>query len=341
MPNRTIGENNSEPSFTIDDYKFDVQNGVTNIDVQHREHYGWDIEYKKIDDSEINTYYYYIDGIYDMAFSHWIFESGIYLNIFNKLQEKYPSIKLLSFKTKKFKSIVYKTYNILPSYIANHIESDKNMIIFIKYGSLADHTNCEQFLTHVRKWHNYLIESRPVIIKDIDVLYLPRSYNENYREISEISSIQQQLIPAMNQYPNTTILYTDHINNISDQVEMIRRAKIIILNEGSNFLVNGFFAEDSRIIILGGDGPVGYHFQNPRIALVCYDSVKRGNTHYHISYSEQANDVLELIHKIKEGTIKPNITPAVTCWRENWNGCNECNTKKWKYPESLQFSNQL
>ena len=40
MPSRIIGENNVEPSFTIDDYKFDIQNGVSNILVQHRDHYG-------------------------------------------------------------------------------------------------------------------------------------------------------------------------------------------------------------------------------------------------------------------------------------------------------------
>ena len=328
MPNRIIGENNVEPSFTIDDYKFDIQNGVSNIRVQHRDHYGWDIEYTEIDEVDIETYYYYIDGIYDTAFSHWIFESGIYLNIFNRLQEKYPSIKLLSFHTKMFKSISYEAYNIPQSCIVNHIENNKNKVIFIKYGSLADHTNCEQFLAHVRKWHNYLIELRSMITKDIDILYLPRSRNENYREISEISSIQQRLIPAMEQYPNTTILYTDDIKNIADQVEIIRRAKIIILNEGSNFLVNGFFAEDSHIIIIGGHGPGGgYHFQNPRIALACYDSVKRGSVHYHVAYSEQVSNIIELIHKIKEGTVKPAIIPDVTCWRENWRGCNECNAK--------------
>jgi hypothetical protein len=56
-----------------------------------------------------------------------------------------------------------------------------------------------------------------------------------------------------------------------------------------------------------------------------------------VSYSEQASNVIELIHKIKEGTIKPTIIPDVTCWRENWRGCDECNTKKWKYPKSLEF----
>ena len=60
-----------------------------------------------------------------------------------------------------------------------------------------------------------------------------------------------------------------------------------------------------------------------------------------MAYSEQASSVIKLIHKIKEGTVTPNTTPAVTCWRENWNGCNECNTKKWQYPKSLEFIDRL
>jgi hypothetical protein len=328
-----IGQNNTPPSFIIDDYKFDVQNGVTKISIQHRDHYGWDIEYTDIDDSEVENYYYYIDGIYDEAFSHWTYESGIYLHVFNKLKEKYPAIKVLSFRNKGFKTIQYEAYGISP---VNTIESIKNKVIFIKNCSQADHTECKLYLTHVRRWYNYLMSLRPVVEKDIDILYLPRSSTENYREISEIKYIQNSLINIFNEYNGAIIYYTDKTRNIADQIELIGRAKILVVNEGGNVLVNGYFAKNSHIIVIGGNGPNnGYHFQNPRPALIYYDSIKNGNSYYHLAYSSPASYVLELIDKIKENIIKPFLTPAVKCWRENWKGCIHCNEINWRYPESL------
>ena len=123
---------------------------------------------------------------------------------------------------------------------------------------------------------------------------------------------------------------------MADQVELVGRAKIIILNEGANVLVNGYFAKNSHIIVLGGHGPNnGYHFQNPRPALIYYDSVKNGNSYYHVSYSSPVSYVLEVIDKIKENIIEPILTPAVKCWRENWKGCRDFNEMNWRYPESL------
>jgi hypothetical protein len=331
-----IGENNKPPSFVIDDYSFYVKNGVIDINIQHRDNYGWDIKYSDIKDYDVEEYYYYIDGIYDEAFGHWIFESGIYLHIFSRLKEKYPSIKILSFKSKDYKNITYNAYNISAESIVNKIENYKNKVIFIKCSSLADHNDCELYLSHIRRWHKYLNLQIQIEEKDIDILYLPRSDNNNYRNISDLSKIQGQLIPILNTIPGVNIYYTDTTKNIIEQIKVIKRSKLIILNEGSNHNVNGFFAENSHIIVLGGNGPGnGYHFQNPRPALIYYDSIKRGNLYYHISYSESISNIINLIDKIQNKSIKAYPPPPVNCWRENWMGCKTCNEKKWKYSESL------
>ena len=338
MPHRIIGENNVEPSFMIDDYVFDVQNGVSQITIQHRDHYGWDIEFNEIEESEVEVYYYYIDGIYNDAFGHWAYESSVYLTIFDKLKDLYPSIKILSFKNKKYKNCYYEAFNIKPSHIVNQIESSKNKVIFIKCSSMADHTNCYLYLTHVRKWYSYLTNSH-TIEKDIDVLYLPRGTLDNYREITDLYRIQSELLHIINQYSSSMIYFADiSTKNMKDQINLIKRAKIVILNEGSNHGINGFFAENSHIIVLGGNGGGnGYHFQNTRPALVYYDSVKRGNLYYHIEYNEPVQNVIQLIDKLlKDVHVSSFIPPPVTCWREDWKGCNECNHMKWRYPESLE-----
>jgi len=335
--NCIIGENNKAPTFVIDDYSFYVQNGIRDISINHRDHYGWDITYSDIADSEVEEYYYYIDGIYNNVFPHWTLESSIYLHIFHKLKEKYPTIKILSFINKKYKNIGYEAYNIPQSCIVNKIETSKNKVIFIKCCSQADHTECELYLSHVRRWYNYLKNQRPIVKKDIDILYLPRGNIENSRDISDLSTLQSQLIPIINNYPGAKVYYTDiETKNIADQVEIIRRSKIILLNEGGNHGINGFFAENSHIVVLGENGPGGgYHFQNPRPALIYYDSLKRGNIYYHVPYSSSVNTILNILHNVVNGTVTSFVAPAVNCWREDWRGCRTCNEKKWRHPESL------
>jgi 2-methylaconitate cis-trans-isomerase PrpF len=68
MNTAIIGENDKSPSFMIDDYSFDVQNGVTEISIQHRDHYGWDIRYNNIDDSDVEYTFCQV-GIEDPAVS--------------------------------------------------------------------------------------------------------------------------------------------------------------------------------------------------------------------------------------------------------------------------------
>lgn len=331
---RVIAENNVEPSFMIDDYSFYVQNGVKTINIQHRNHYGWDIEYENIEDKDVEVIYYYIDGIYDEAFPHWTLESGIYLHIFSKLKELYPSIKLLSFRNKNFKQIEYAAYNIDSSEISNKIETPNNKIVFIKCCSQADHTECELYLTHVRRWYNYLKSLKPVVKKDIEILYLPRGTLENYHGTDRIIPVQRDLVQVMEEFPGAVIYLTDTTKNMADQVNLVRRAKIIILNEGGSHGVNGFFAENSKIIVLGGHGN-SCHFQNPRPALVYYDSIKRGNQYFHLDYNDNIMKVLDTIQRIKVKELQPVNTPAVTCWRDDWKGCIPCNTNKWRYPDSL------
>ena len=335
-----IGDTNTTPSFIIEDYSFYAQNGVIDINIQHRDTYGWDIKYSDIKDSEVEEYYYYIDGIYDDAFGHWIFESGIYVHVFNKLKEKYPSIKILSFKPKGYKDIVYDAHNITYDSIADEIGNIKNKIIFIKCCSLADHTDCELYLSHVRNWHTYFKEQIKLEEKDIDILYLPRSNTNNYRDSPELFKLQDQLIPILNMNPKVHIYYTDNTTNIIDQIKLIKRSKIIILNEGSNHNVNGFFADNSRIIVLGGSGQGGGShldviFQNPRPALIYYDSIQRGNLYYHVSYLDSINTIINLISRLEFDPSDSYPTPSVNCWREDWKGCKTCNEKKWKYSEEL------
>lgn len=324
-----IGQNNTPPSFIIDNYKFDVQNGVTKINIQHRDHYGWDIEYTDIDESEVELYYYYIDGIYDDAFSHWTHESGIYLNIFNKLKERYPLIKLLSFKNKEFKTIQYEAYGISP---VNTIESIKNKVIFIKNCSQADHTECKLYLSHVRSWYSYLKSLRPTAKKDIGILYLPRGSPDDYKGNDRSIPIQSSLIEYINSLNDTLVYFSSNTRNIIDQISIIHRSKIIILNDGANLLVNGFFAENSHIIIIGSGNL--RHFENPRPALIYYDSVAHGNKYYTVN-NPSLSIIMNMIDMINSNILNPDLIPAVNCWRENWNGCKDCNEIRWRYPDSL------
>ena len=47
------------------------------------------------------TYFLLFETCMDAAFSHWIYESAIYLSYFFELKSKYPELKLLVKKTQK------------------------------------------------------------------------------------------------------------------------------------------------------------------------------------------------------------------------------------------------
>ena len=311
---KTVATFGSTPTFCIEDYSlYEVEN-VQQVGVQPRENYGWDVAYIPEVEGPLEDVYLCVDTIYNETWPHWVAESAIYFVVWSKLKKIYPSLKLYSLRKKIFKEAMYAAFHIPLDDIVFSIPSARNKFIFPHYISLADHRTPFLFMKHMSNFYKYFAVHCPTKEKTIDILYLPRGSKENSKGTERSIPVQTALIDFLSNVPNATILYTDDTNNMLDQWDIVRRAKVLIVNEGGNHGINGFMAEQSQILVLGGDGN-GCHFQNPSPALVYYDSVKRGNKYYHISYGAPLHIVLEFLSAIVSDRANPVPTPHVSCWR--------------------------
>lgn len=319
---RVFADINQVPTFFIKNYALYEILNVISIGIQHRDAYGWDVEYDSDVSGPIEHYYFYIDGIYNDVFPHWTLENSIYLVLFKELQTIYPSIKLLSFKEKNYKKCLYRAFNINETDIVTKIKHPRNKIIFTKSTSQADHHTPFLYMEHVSNFYKAIVDKTATREKNIDILYLPRGTSENSRTCD--IPIQAHLINHLSNLKNVVIYYTDSTQNMVDQVDLVRRAKVIILNEGGNHGVNGFFAHDSDIIVLGGNGN-GCHFQNPCPALIYYDSIKRGNRYFHCPYHIPLPYFFYLLNAVLSKELKPEEPLKVSCWRN----CSMCDSAEY------------
>jgi hypothetical protein len=306
------------PSYAIEDYYLYEVDNVEGVGVVPRDNYGWDVSVVPNQTPNPQNYYFCVDTIYAEVWPHWVSESAIYLLLFEKLKRIYPSLKLFSIKQRQFKLSMYKAFSIEESDVVFSLQGTKNRFVFPYYISLADHRRPFQCLNHMKNFYNYIIDRCPSKEKDIAVLYMPRATKENLRANHQIP-IQAELIQFLSQMQDVKIYYTDETTNMIDQWDMVRRAKVLILNEGGNFGINGFFAENSDILVIGGNGN-GCHFENPCPALVYYDSLKRGNRYFNIPHGVPFINVLHFLVAIVNKQIVPSDVPPFSCWRK----CKYC-----------------
>jgi len=288
-------------------------------DWRYRVNYGWDIEY----DTSVTMpeeYYFYLDSG-DPAFGHWTFESSHYLLMYKKLKETMPSLKLLSFLDRKFKRSFYTSFEIQDSDIKTSIEVKNNIIFFPKSSSLGDHSGIDLYMNHIKAYYSYLISNSPSSNKDISVLYLPRGTLENSAGGDRTISIQNDLVRGVEGIPNSLVYYSDNTNSITDQINIVRRASIIILDYGSNMMVNGFFAENSHIIVLNNLYD-HLHLKNLRPAMLLFDSIDRGNKYYYVDLYIQPPHIIQIIYSLLNGSryIHPH-EHKVKCWKKECAYC--------------------
>jgi hypothetical protein len=329
----TIGVEGQIPSFAIEDYYIFEKRDILQVGVKPQENYGWNISYKEIPEGEAEEIYFCIDGIYHEAWAHWVDESALYLPLYLKLKEQYPKLKLFSLGKKGYKNAMYKAFSIAEDDVVYQIQSTHNQFLFPYYVSLADHRRPFFFLNHMKIFYNWIVERCGPQEKDIDILYLPRGSKENCMQNDRQIPVQSELISMFSEYPNVTVLYTDSVDNMIEQWKIIRRAKVILLSEGSNLLVNGFFAENSQIISLGGHGN-NAHFWNPSPALLYYDSINRGNRYYPIPYEWKASHVLSYLTAVMNNSVSHEHTPKFNCYLN----CQYCKNQKFETYSSKRSS---
>lgn len=191
------------------------------------------------------------------AFGHWIIECAILLPIFKKIKSTHSNIKLHLHTRKQFKTLFLNHFNIKENDISYILEPNNKCFVaepFTFFDNKPDSSlNFSlHFSLHFRYVVNFFKSIRPELLpeKDIDILFLPRQTKENFCGNNRIHNTKQ-LEDAILSMNNCYILHTDNITDLKDQINLILRAKNIIVTDGSPYLINSLISLNANIICLG------------------------------------------------------------------------------------------
>ena len=271
----------------------------------YSDNFGWDVTINNAHSTICENYYFYIDAKFPDAFAHWIYESAIYLYLYIKLKEIYPTLKIYTKMKKTYKDVTYRAFNIKESDISYTIENRNNIVLFPPYISFFTNTINDNHRLYLMNFRNYLTEV-DAIKKDISILYFPRGKLENYKENDRIILNQDDIENVVKTYPNSYVYYTDTTTDIRDQIKLLQRANIFICDYGSNFSFNSFFCNDSHIIVLGVDNA---HKTFP-YSLIIHNITEKKNKS--ITFIPKENDKLIFsINRLKETIKELGLDPAL------------------------------
>lgn len=215
------------------------------------------------------AYFLLFETCMDSAFSHWIYESAIYLSYFFELKSKYPKLKLLVKQNPKrsYKNLFFKALKISENDIFwldnKEINDCKTVYINIPSNNICINTTPHYlntvkikdeniFKTLVINFKNIILTNCNIIYpleKTIDNLFFPRSKKENFAPNDRI--INYDKIYRMLEGKNYTEYDTINTRDLTEQIKLIVSSQNIILDWGASFLVNGLFCNNSNIYIYG------------------------------------------------------------------------------------------
>jgi uncharacterized protein (DUF1919 family) len=287
----TEPDNHRVKSIMFDDcYKIFEVNGVSSY--SHYDFTAWKFVQTTISDSPKN-FYFIIDTEHRDAFGHWVYESAIYLHLFNKLKILYPTIKLKLDGYKKFKQIFIEYFGISMEDVVYEMCDGENVCFFPSpisaiHRHIITDINKKQIDNFFDSFASLSLE------KNNTVLYMPRQHKENL-----IYNDRIYQSPTIDKFmtENHIVLNTDYVEKLSDQVNTVSGSKTIIVTDGSPYQVNGMFCRDSTIIRIGNmtDRAISVEKQ---YLLAYIDNKIRVNNKVHClsdSHEYYLNDIIQWI----------------------------------------------
>jgi hypothetical protein len=209
-----------------------------------------DFRFQTLNDlEEVEKIYVIIDTKGQDAFGHWFFESAIWVPEILKLYSKYvDKIEFLLLNKKKYKEDVLNFFNVRHSYTAIL----PNITITcppITSLNLNDHT-----LRYSNLLKNFLqaIEKSQLNIEKIyEHLLMPRQKKENLQVNDRHVDTENIELFFNAEDENFKIFNSDQSPSFDEQLKLVRSSKTLYVTDGSAFLVNGFIARNSILVVLG------------------------------------------------------------------------------------------
>ncbi len=249
VPDFTISLEDTDTNILYDFYTID------NLKSYSSEFTKWIAETEKKSEAEKNAenseksenQYFILDNDQgNEAFAHWVYESAIYLPIYKELKKIYPNLKIFLKSEKKFKKLFFDFFDIDAVDTCTELQKNNISIFYRPMTSLND----KELDTMLMKQILYFIGFfRCESLKSNDVLFMPRQKIENFKPNDrsyDTECLEKEIINN-----NWRILHTDTVTCLRDQIKQVNESKIVVLTDGSPLLVNGIFARDSLILIIG------------------------------------------------------------------------------------------
>lgn len=242
---------------------------VTSVVCQEEDKFGWEKGYgyqitTQETSSEPEAVYFVLDTHNQNAFAHWVFENFVYLPLYFQVKQLHPSCKIVLYEPKDYKYLFLEHAGVSREDIVDRTAVDfqyqtlaneplqsppckPNCVYFHPYVSLNQQFLQEFHCQQVLAYHQY-IQQLP-LDKTLPILYLPRGEKENFAGLDRRYVIQphcKQWVEAM----RGMIFETDGNTSLANQIQLVRSAKILLCDYGSNLWVNGFFSQGAHLVFL-------------------------------------------------------------------------------------------
>ena len=276
-----ILDSNNNPDFIINNYPVFKVNNVEKIFIKDGDNTSlkWN-EYEIFTTETPNIIehcnYFNMDCYFNTAFAHFLGEGAVFLILYKQLKENIPNLKIYLQHFRSYKKAIFNAFDIDPNDIIYNIENNYNTFYFserIAYNNKIFSKNYELYLNNFL----YFLENKiNPIEKDINLLHLTRGKKENFLPNDRNILNEENIIIFLKEKYESIIWNSDNAtDNFIDQICLIKRAKIIILNYGSGFFVNALFLKNSHIIVF--DDP-GHLLQEYPYYKFLVDYINKNNT---------------------------------------------------------------
>ncbi|CAM8660066.1 hypothetical protein MCEMSE6_02938 [Oxalobacteraceae bacterium] len=248
--------------------------------------------------------YIVVDTTFSDNFGHFFWECLIFLPQLEKIRKQYPEVIFLIKNNKKFKSKIFTHY--LLNYDTS-IRNSNNVVGFLPLiTSLNTNKYSNAYEKLLDKFHYDLTQDVPNFdSKKYEIVYFPRhKVVDNYPyEGQDRDYDDSEILNYVAHVPNSKIIYSEDGDSWKDEIEAVRNAKILIVQDGSSATVLGFHAQNSLIIVLN------HNISLPSMArfektIIFEKIIRRTNSKYFVSPQGK---------KFILDDLMPLISQRITC----------------------------
>lgn len=309
---------NNKYDYNIGEYRLAKISNVSSVTCEEEGKFGWGKGYGyliKYNDKENNNnnenIYYILDTHNQNAFGHWVYEDFCHIDSYILIKKMNPTCKLVLYEKKNYKElflksrginiddIIYKNdvnfeYNTLDNK-NNIIEINNNIQNTIYFHFTTSTHDIKYPIIFENNINNYMkIYENNESNKIIPIVYLPRGKIENFKPHDRIIDVENILIEYV-KYKGGMIFNVDENKELINQINVVRISKIVILEYGSSFHVNGLFSKNAIIILLRDN--INNEIRFPAVKYI-YDKIKSNNIEiYDInSHIMQRDDGMQCVY---------------------------------------------